>query len=349
MKKLFSIALLILLIGVLVACGKTEPETTETESTEGTTETSTETSSVSIGYFPNLDHAAGIIGKEKGFFEQELEGKEVEFTNFPNGNDFIDALNSGSIQMGYVGPGPAINYFLAGGDIVILGAAANGATLIVAREGSGIETLEDLTNKSFSTPGNGCTHNVQLEIMLQDIGLTTTRRGGTVDHQPKINPSNTMIMFEQGAVDAAAAPEPWGTYLVEELGAKVIAEWDQVFLGETLPSVVVVTTSEFLKENPETVDQFLTAHKKAVDYTYENKEDTLTTINELLYSLSQQRLPDAVLEKAWERMVVTTEAHADALQAWATASYELNFIDKEPNLEGLVDTSKLDKIVADSK
>ncbi|UTW70047.1 hypothetical protein KHA80_04795 [Anaerobacillus sp. HL2] len=78
----------------------------------------------------------------------------------------------------------------------------------------------------FSTPGNGCTHNVQLEIMLQDIGLTTSRRGGTVDHQPKINPSNTMIMFEQGAIDATAAPEPWGTYLVEELGAKVIAEWE---------------------------------------------------------------------------------------------------------------------------
>lgn len=330
MKNLLSIALLIMVIGILSACGKPEDN------------------SVSIGYFPNLDHAAGIIGKEKGFFAEELKGKEVSFTNFPNGNDFIEALQSGSIQMGYVGPGPAINYFLAGGDIVVLGAAANGATLIVARDGSGIETLEDFAGKSFCTPGNGCTHNVQLEIMLQDLGLTTTRRGGTVDHLPKVNPANMMIMFEQGAIDAAAAPEPWGTYLVEELGAKVIAEWDEVFLGETLPSVVVVTTKKFLNENPEAVDQFLHAHKRAVDYTHENTEDSLKTINELLYSISQKRLPDSVLENAWKRMKVTTETHADALQAWATASYELNFIDDEPNLEGLIDTSRLDKIIAEN-
>lgn len=330
MKKLFLLAVFILLLAVLAACGSSESD------------------SVTIGYFPNLDHAAGIIAKEKGFFAEELKETEVDFFNFPNGNEFIDALNSGSIQLGYVGPGPAINYFLAGGDIVVLGAAANGATLIVAREGSGIEKLEDFADKSFCTPGNGCTHNVQLEIMLKDIGLTTSRSGGVVEHQPSVNPANMMIMFEQGEIDAAAAPEPWGTYLVEEFGAKVITEWNEVFLGETLASVVVVTTSEFLKENPEQVDQFLRAHKRAVEYTYENKDDTLVTINDLLYDLSQTRLPESVLANAWERMVVTTETHPEALQAWADASYDLNFIDKEPNLDGFVDTSRLDKVLAEN-
>lgn len=325
MKKLLLVTTL-LLLGILAACGTSASQ------------------SVTIGYFPNLDHAAGIIGKEKGFFEEELKGKEVSFTNFPNGNDFIEALDSGSIDVGYVGPGPAINYFLAGGDIVVLGAAANGATLIVAREDSGIDSLEDFAGKSFCTPGNGCTHNVQLEIMLQEIGLTTTRRDGTVDHQPRVNPANMMIMFEQGQIDAAAAPEPWGTYLVEELGGKVIVEWNEVFLGETLPSVVVVTTTDYLNENPEEVEQFLKAHKRSVKFAQENEEDTLNTINELLYSLTQKRLPDSVLKNAWKRMTVTTEAHADALQAWATASYELKFLNKEPNLEGFVDTSKLEKI-----
>ncbi|WNF37584.1 aliphatic sulfonate ABC transporter substrate-binding protein [Bacillaceae bacterium IKA-2] len=330
MKRLFLVVGFLLMVGVLAACGSSKSD------------------SVTIGYFPNLDHAAGIIAKEKGFFEEELKETEVDYFNFPNGNEFIDALNSGSIELGYVGPGPAINYFLAGGDIVVLGAAANGATLIVAREDSGIETLADFAGKSFCTPGNGCTHNVQLEIMLKDIGLTTSRSGGEVDHQPGVNPASMMMLFEQGEIDAAAAPEPWGTYLVEEFGAKVITEWNDVFLGETLASVVVVTTSKFLKENPEQVDQFLRAHKRAVEYTHENKDDTLVTINDLLYNLSQTRLPESVLENAWERMVVTTETHTEALQAWANASYDLNFIDNEPNLDGFVDTSRLDKILAEN-
>ncbi|WP_096434999.1 aliphatic sulfonate ABC transporter substrate-binding protein [Alteribacter populi] len=300
---------------------------------------------VNIGYFPNLDHAAGIIGKEKGYFEESMTESEVNFINFPNGNDFIDALSTGNIDMGYVGPGPAINYYLQGGDVVVIGAAANGATLIVSREDSGIHTLEDMDGHSFCTPGNGCTHNVQLEIMLERIGLKSNRLGGTVEHQSRVAPANMVAMFEQGDIDAAAAPEPWGTLLVEEHNANVVVEWNDVFLGEDLASVVFVTTSEFLEENPSQVEQALRAHKQAVDYTQEDTEDTLQTINDSLYNLTQTRLPETVLENAWERMVVTTETHADALQYWATASYELDFIEDEPNLDDFVDTSILDKII----
>ncbi|SDY91236.1 NitT/TauT family transport system substrate-binding protein [Evansella caseinilytica] len=302
---------------------------------------------ITIGYFPNLDHAAGIVGKEKGYFEEEITDYNVEFKHFPNGNDFIADLDTGSIQLGYVGPGPAINYFLSGGDVVVIGAAANGATLIVSREDSGILTLEDFDGGSFCTPGNGCTHNVQLEIMLQDIGLQSNRLGGTVEHQSRIDPANMVVMFEQGQIDAAAAPEPWGTLLVEEYNANVVAEWNEVFLGEELASVVVVTTNEFLANHPDVVEQALRAHKRAVDFTQENTEDTLNTVNDLIFDLTQSRLPEHVLEKAWERMVITTETHGEALQAWADASYELKFMDSEPNLDGFVDTSILDGILAE--
>ncbi|WP_078551718.1 aliphatic sulfonate ABC transporter substrate-binding protein [Bacillus alkalicellulosilyticus] len=331
MKKLLSALTIGVVATVLAACGS--------DSTSGSVE------EVSIGYFPNLDHAAAIVGKELGFFEDELGDIGTEFRHFPNGNDFMDALDTGTIDIGYVGPGPAINYFLTGGDVVVLGAAANGATLIVAREGSGIESLEDFDGKSFCTPGNGCTHNVQLEIMLKDLGLLSNRVGGTVEHQSRVAPSSMIGMFEQGQIDAAAAPEPWGTYLVEELGAKVIAEWDEVFVGETLPSVVVVTTNKFLEENPEIVDSFLRAHKASVDFANENTAETLEAVNGLIYDLTQSSLPDRVLENAWKRMVVTTETHADALQDWADASYELQFMDQDPNLDGFVNTSRLDAIV----
>lgn len=336
MKKLLVSLFAFIALVVISACGEGNAQTESGKAED-----------VTIGYFPNLDHAAGIIGKEKGFFEEEMTDYNVSFTHFPNGNDFIDALDVGNIQLGYVGPGPAINYFLAGGDVVVIGAAANGATLIVSREGSGIYSLEDFDGKSFCTPGNGCTHNVQLEIMLQEIGLVSNRLGGTVEHQSRVNPSSMVALFEQGQIDAAAAPEPWGTLLVEEHNANVVAEWNDVFLGEELASVVIVTTNKFLENNPEAVEQALRAHKRAVDFTQENTTDTLETVNELIFQLAQTRLPDHVLEKAWERMVVTTETHADALQAWANASYELKFMDKDPDLDGFVDTSILDRIVSE--
>ncbi|SDI75395.1 aliphatic sulfonate ABC transporter substrate-binding protein [Alteribacillus bidgolensis] len=335
MKKWGLTTLISIAVLGLTACGGGESVSGDGENNGG---------EINIGYFPNLDHAAGIIGKQEGIFEEELEGTDVEFTNFPNGNDFIEALDAGDLDIGYVGPGPAINYHLSGGDIKILSGAANGATLIVSSEDSGIESLDDFDGKSFCTPGNGCTHNVQLEIMLQELGMESNRVGGTVEHQSRVDPASMMVRFEQGEVDAAAAPEPWGTYLVEELNANVVTEWDEVFLGESLPSVVLVTSEEFMEENPEKVESVLAAHEKAVAFTGEYEEETLNAVNDLVYELSQTQFSDGVLQNAWERMNITTEVSADALQSWADASYELGFIEDEPNLEGLVDTSLLEEI-----
>lgn len=331
MRRVLTGLLLIVLGAVLVGCGS--------GSSDG------EVEKVRIGYFPNLDHAAAIVGIEKGIFEKELGDVEAEFIHFPNGNDFINALDAGTLDIGYVGPGPAINYYLSGGDVVILSTAANGATLIVASKDSGIKTLEDFAGHSFGTPGNGCTHNVQLEDMLLDIGLTTNRVGGEVEHQPRIDPANMAAMFEAGQLDAYAAPEPWGTYVVEEGLADVVVEWDEVSWGETLSSVVLVSSKEFVQNNPEIVEKVLRAHIESVQFAQENKDEVLTMVNDRIYALTQQRLPENVLDKAWERMIITYETHEDALQEWAQASYELGFIDEEPNLDGLVDTSLLEKIL----
>ncbi|SES23633.1 aliphatic sulfonate ABC transporter substrate-binding protein [Salipaludibacillus aurantiacus] len=339
MKKLLSTVFLSAAVMAMSACG-----TEESSSSGNASGNEGQDREVNIGYFPNLDHAAGIVGKEKGYFTDEM-GDDVNFQNFPNGNDFIEALDTGIIDLGYVGPGPAINYYLSGGDVVVIGSAANGATLIVSREDSGIHSLDDFPGKSFCTPGNGCTHNVQLEIMLQEKGMKTNRLGGEVEHQSRVNPASMVAMFEQGQIDAAAAPEPWGTLLVEEHNANVVTEWNEVFLGEELASVVMVTTEEFLDEYPDKVEEALRAHKRSVDFAQNNEEETLETVNDLIYDLTQTRLPEHVLEKAWQRMAVTTETHADALQAWADASYELEFMDKDPDLDGFVDTTILDGIL----
>lgn len=337
MKKLKFSFLASALLGsmLLTACGNSS-ETTSTEA-------GTETQEIRVGQLANLDHAPAIVGLKKDIFSKNLEGVNIESQVFPDGNAFMDALNSGNLDIGYVGPGPAINRFMQGNDVVILASAANGATLIVAREDSGIEKIEDLAGKSFCTPGIGCTHDVQLEKMLSDIGLKSNRIGGTVAHQ-KQNPANVQALFESKQMDAAAVPEPWGTYLVETTGAKVIAEWDQVAWGETLPSVVLVSTKAFVKENPELVKNFLKGHQEAIEFVNQNKDESIKAINEKLYELTQKKMPEEILAKSWDRMNFTSEIHTDALQEWANASYDLKFIKEQPKLDGLVDTTVLAEV-----
>ncbi|WP_398958212.1 ABC transporter substrate-binding protein, partial [Streptomyces sp. GC420] len=72
---------------------------------------------VKIGYFPNLTHATALVGVQEGFLQKELGGTAIKASTFNAGPSEIEALNSGSVDIGFIGPSPAINgYTKAGGE-----------------------------------------------------------------------------------------------------------------------------------------------------------------------------------------------------------------------------------------
>src|SRR3972149_10629572 len=84
---------------------------------------------IRVAYFPNINHAVPIIGMEKGTFENQIGNNTViEPILFDAGPQVIESIFAGSIDIAYVGPGPAINGFLKSEDhnVKILSGAASG-------------------------------------------------------------------------------------------------------------------------------------------------------------------------------------------------------------------------------
>src|SRR5207237_4510017 len=95
---------------------------------------------VRLGYFANVTHAQAVLGVADGSFEKAIAPAKLSTKVFNAGPSLIEALFAGEIDIGYVGPGPALNAHAKGrGEKirVIAGAAANGV-LIVARKDAGI-------------------------------------------------------------------------------------------------------------------------------------------------------------------------------------------------------------------
>ena len=103
-------------------------------------------SALRVTAFANAGHAAPIIGMERGIFVNEIPDVDVELKIFDSGPQAIESLFSGSSDMAYVGPGPAVNGFLrSDGDVIILrGAASNGASFVVSQENSCTTKLDCL-------------------------------------------------------------------------------------------------------------------------------------------------------------------------------------------------------------
>lgn len=333
MKKGLLLALIsILFIGVLAACGSSS-------SSNGAGGSKKE---LVIGYFPNIDHVPAMIAKEKKYFEEALgEDVKVTYKTFPDGAAFMTALKTGDITAGLVGPGPVMNNYANGADVKIVAGASSGGTVVVASKQSGIQSIDDLSGKTFITPGVGCTHDVQMETFLKDYGITSARIGGTLKHVTG-NPAQYSAMFESGKVDVAAVPEPWASQLVND-GAKVIVDTKDIAYGTTLPNTVLVTSGKLIKEDKELVQKIVSAHEKGVQFINDNPEEARDIAIKAIKEITDQELDPAIVDSAWKRVTYTTEVNADVVQDFANSSFELKFLKEKPEFSELIDTQFLTK------
>lgn len=328
MKKFLSIITIATLSVLLAACGSSE----EAAAGDGSKE-------ITIGYFPNINHVAGMVAEEKELYSETLpEGTKVSYKYFPDGSAFMTAIETGEIQGGLVGPGPAMNHFISGAKINIVAAGSTGGTVIMASKDSDIETPEDLIGKTFISPGVGCTHDVQFETMMkEEYGITSKRIGGEMKHVTG-KPATYLSMFQAGNVDAATVPEPWAS-VIEAKGGKVLVDTPDVAYGKTLPAAVFVTSQDLVKNNPDMVQSIVDAHKKATEFIQNNPEEAKTIAINKIKEITDQELSKSVIDNAWERIDFTYKMDGKTLQDFADSSYELEFLKEKPDLDGLVDTS----------
>src|SRR5215204_2223782 len=129
-------ALTLVLTLTMIGCGKDDSATGASGASSAAAEAPAE---VRIGYYANLTHAQAVLGVASGDFERAIAPSKIKTRVFNAGPSLIEALFAGEIDIGYVGPGPAVSAHAKSkgrGIRVIAGASANGV-LIVARKDSG--------------------------------------------------------------------------------------------------------------------------------------------------------------------------------------------------------------------
>ncbi len=298
---------------------------------------------ITLGYFPNITHAPAIVGISENIFVDQLNGIKIKTRIFPNGSLFMDALATGQIDLGYVGPGPAINRYLQGADVKALASASTGGTVLVTRKDFKYNSLTDLDNKIIATPALGCTHDLLFRQLIKEHNLDTNRRGGRIDHRAQ-KPATMVGLFATKQLDAAVVSEPWAARMEADLDSKVVVEWNQMPWDGKLPATLVVSSSEFINNNPELINKFLQAHQKTVEYINGNPLKSSKIIQQQIKEITRQELSLKIIESSMQRTNITSELDSSVVQKLANLSAELGFIKGDSNLDGFIDISYLNKL-----
>lgn len=318
MKKLWMAGVFILTAIGLMGCGSKQEKAKE----------------VNIGYFNNVTHAQALLMKSEKSLENSFgDNVSVKWTAFNAGPAEVEALFSGDIDIGYIGPVPAVSANVKSqGDVVILSGATKGGAVLIKRKDSGISSVADLSGKVVAIPQIGNTQHLNLLQLLKDNGLKPVTEGGTVTVSAVAN-ADVANMMERGDIDAALVPEPWGSTLLEQ-GAELVLEYDQIYMQGKYDVAVVVVRKEFMEENPELVDSFIKEHEAVTAKINENKTECLKLMNEELKNATGKALNEKILEQAFGRIGVNTQLNRESIMGFAEISKEQGFINELPG-EGL--------------
>lgn len=312
-KVVFVLAAVTLTIG-LTGCGSSKKDDT----------------TVNIGYFNNVTHAQALLLKSDQTLEKSFgDDIKVKWTAFNAGPAEVEALFAGDIDIGYIGPVPAITANVkSNGDVQILSGVTKGGAVLITGKDSDIKEVSDLSGKNISIPQIGNTQHLCLLQLLAENKMSPSTSGGdvTISAVANADVANTM---ERGDVDAAFVPEPWGATLLEQ-GAQLLLDYDEIYLDGQYDVAVVVVRREFREEHPELVEKFLEAHKKATQTINEDRENSLKKINEELDSATGKSLSDSIMKEAFTRIEVSTEYNKESIEGFAKISREQGFIDKVP-------------------
>ncbi len=289
-----------------------------------------------FGHFPNITHAQGVIAhglsrQGKGWFEQRLgPNVEIQWFTYNAGPSAMEAIFAGSLDLTYVGQGPALNaHFKSEGEEirVISGAATGGAALVVRPDGV-IKTPVDFRGKTIASPQLGNTQDISCRAWLKAQGFKVTQLGGEVKVLPIANPDQ-LGAFQSKQVDAVWTVEPWVTRLEREAQGKVFLD------DKNVQTTWLVASTKFLEKQRELARKVAAANVELTQWIQAHPQEAQQILAAELKEETRSVIPAEAIAQAWGRIKFTTEVSPQLLSKAVQDGKDVGFF------KGATDTSKL--------
>ncbi|MFD7909848.1 ABC transporter substrate-binding protein [Streptomyces sp. NPDC059752] len=346
-RGIVAAAALPLLIGALASCGygseakKDEPKAADAADA-GKKLSAPE---VRIGYFPNLTHATALVGLQEGLIEKELNGTKIKPQSFNAGPSEIEALNGGSLDIGFIGPSPSINGYVKskGSNLRIISGSASGGVKLVVNPDK-IKTLDDLKGKKIATPQKGNTQDVAFLNWISEKGWKVDPESGKGDVSVvRTDNKVTPDAFKQGSIDGAWVPEPTASKLVSD-GGSVLLDETSLWPDKKFVITNIIVSQKFLKEHPDVVEAVLRGTVKTNEWIHANQDKAKASANARLEAEGGKPLDAKVIDPAWPGIAITDDPLASTLKTQSEWAVKAKLIE-QPDLTGIYDLTLLNKVL----
>jgi len=289
-----------------------------------------------VGHFPNITHAQALVAHNlsrqgKGWFEERLgPGTKIEWFVYNAGPSAMEAIFARSIDLAYVGPGPALNAYTKSNsaEVRLIAGAANGGAALVVQPDQNLKAPADFRGKKIATPQLGNTQDISCRAWLTAGGLKITQLGGDAQVLPTQNPDQ-LALFQQKRIDAAWTVEPWVSRLERESGGKILVDEKDV------ATTVLVSSVKFLSEHRDLARKFAQAHAELTEWMVKNPEEAQKLVRAELLAETKSDVAADLIAQSWKRIGFTAEVPRASVESFMQNSMKSGFIKSAPDLSKL--------------
>ncbi|TDC86697.1 aliphatic sulfonate ABC transporter substrate-binding protein [Nonomuraea deserti] len=225
-------------------------------------------STVRFGYISDYNGASLLaIADKQGLWDKQ--GLTPDIKVFTNGPLQIQALGSGDLDFGYIGPGAMWLPATGKAKVVAVNTLAY-ADRVIGRPG--VKTMQDLKGKKVGVP-EGTSGDMVLNLALRKAGMTA----GDIQKIP-MDPATVVSAFSAGQIDGAGIWYPLIDTIKQKVPDTVELASTKEFPDSSFPTAFVGGTG---------VDQELTRKvikvlQEANDWRAAHPEDSITEAAALL-------------------------------------------------------------------
>ena len=311
MKKLISLALVLILTLALLA-GCTTPEYTGKDSgTDGTTTVNpADTDDPDDKKDDTVVRVAGLngpttMGIVKLMADSE-EGKaknKYSFNIYTGATEITPLLAKGELDIALIPANLAANlYNKTDKSLEVLAINTLGVVYVVEK-GDTVNSVSDLKGKTVYAPATlkGAAPELAFRYILNSNGIDPDK---DVTFEWKSEPTEIVATLKKAGSGIALVPQPFATVAASSIeGLRTVidvnAEWDKLNTGSSFITGVAVVRREFAEAHPTLIENFLEEYKTSVTYLNENVTEAAKLVEK--YNI----IKAAVAEKAIPKCNIT--------------------------------------------
>ncbi len=216
-----------------------------------------------------------VVARQQGVIEKALEPKNitVKWVEFTAGPPLVEALNVGSIDVGWVGDAPPIFGQSAGSAIVYAAALApNGkGEAIFVKPDSSIQSLADLKGKKIGVGKGTSAHNLVI------AALEKSNVGFDEITPVYLSPADAAAAFASDKIDAWAVWDPFFAIAETRYKPRILARSSDVLDVSTY----FIANRDFAAKHPEIVTATIGSLKDAAIWANANKDKVAEALHEV--------------------------------------------------------------------